>query len=78
MIVIRVLNGQTKKKSGSRFHTSRVLLSLPNDPDGISSMQPMHAALRDPVSSLFLILPARRALPLLVTFGKSRDISSPP
>ena len=55
-----------KRKSGSRFHTSRVLLSLPNDPEGISIMQPVHAALRDPVSSLFLILPARHALPLLV------------
>ena len=37
LIAIRVLSGQTK--SGSWFHTSRVLFAT-NDPDGISSMQP--------------------------------------
>ena len=69
MIVIRVLNGQTKKRLSIPYKSSPP--SLPNDPEGISNMQPMHAALRDPVSSLFLILPARHALPLLVKVGIS-------
>lgn len=54
-----------RQKSGSRLHTNRVLFAT-NVPEGISSMQPKAAALRDPISSVFFILPARHALPLSV------------